>query len=168
MKWRVQCGNILDESADILICSANPFLTMSGGVGGAYLLRYGNAVQDELRQHLAAMNVRFAPRGSVVKTSAGGGPYAALLHAVGVDALYATTPEAIRETLRAALGMAAELNATKVTVAAIGTGYGRMSASDFARALAPLLKEDLPQVGEAVVCLRNSEDCDSIGRVVNS
>jgi hypothetical protein len=45
MKWTVKSGNILDENADVLICSANVFLNLSGGVGGAILLRCGDATR---------------------------------------------------------------------------------------------------------------------------
>jgi hypothetical protein len=34
VRWTVKCGDILDEPADVLICSANIFLNLSGGVGG--------------------------------------------------------------------------------------------------------------------------------------
>lgn len=168
MKWHLQCGDILNQTADVLICSANPYLTMSGGVGGAYRLRYGNAVQDELRAYLASSSARFVPRGSVVKTTAGGGPYLAVLHAVGVDALYATTTEIICETLRTALRLAAELKAIHVAVAAIGTGYGRMSAPDFGRAITPLFNEDFPPIGEAYVCVRNGDDYDALRMLMPS
>src|SRR5437763_11221519 len=53
MHWRIRHGDILDEPADVLICSANPFLTLSGGVGGALLLRYGPSLQSELNEYLA-------------------------------------------------------------------------------------------------------------------
>jgi O-acetyl-ADP-ribose deacetylase (regulator of RNase III) len=43
MRWRVRHGDILDVAADVLVCSANPFLTLSGGVGGS------NAVRAALR-----------------------------------------------------------------------------------------------------------------------
>ena len=33
MRWTIKHGNILNEPADVLICSANPFLNLSGGVG---------------------------------------------------------------------------------------------------------------------------------------
>ena len=53
MKWLVRGGDILDVSADVLICSANVYLNLSGGVGGAFLLRYGTSMQDALQDYLA-------------------------------------------------------------------------------------------------------------------
>jgi O-acetyl-ADP-ribose deacetylase (regulator of RNase III) len=46
MKWHVHPGDILDIPADVLVSSANVYLTLSGGVGGAFLRRYGVAMQD--------------------------------------------------------------------------------------------------------------------------
>lgn len=166
MKWSVHCGDILDLPADVLICSANPFLTMSGGVGGAYLLRYGPTVQQELRSYLLNQGMRSVPRGSVVKTTAGGGPYFGVLHAVGVDALYATSPEIIRATLREALRQSAALRATRVAIAAIGTGYGRMAPADFGRSIVPLIEEEFPPLAEAIVCVLKSEDFADLGQSI--
>ena len=52
MKCSVKVGDVLDEHADVLICPANPWLNLSGGVNGAILMRGGQAVQDELQSHL--------------------------------------------------------------------------------------------------------------------
>ena len=79
MRWRVWHGDILDVPADILICSANVYLTLSGGVGGAFLLRYGPEMQENLRQYLTARGVRHVPRGSVVEMPPCGSPYRAVL-----------------------------------------------------------------------------------------
>jgi hypothetical protein len=49
-----------------------------------------------------------------------------------------------------------------VTLTALATGYGRMSISDFARGLAPLLALEFPPVAEAVVCLRGRDDADAL------
>jgi hypothetical protein len=51
-QWCVSSADILDAKADGLICSANPNLNLSGGVGGAFLLRYGTEMQDFLHGHL--------------------------------------------------------------------------------------------------------------------
>lgn len=140
---------------------------MSGGVGGAYLLRYGPAVQQELRSSLQNEGLHSVPRGSVVKTTAGGGPYLAVLHAVGVDALYATSPEIIAATLREALRQAAALGATRIAVAAIGTGYGRMSAAEFGSAIVSLTKELFPPLAEAMLCVRNVEDFEELSQSIS-
>lgn len=59
MRWTLKSGDILDEPADVLVCSANVFQNLSGGVGGAILLRYGDAVQRlcEIRHDRLAKGV---------------------------------------------------------------------------------------------------------------
>ena len=42
MLWRLCVGDILDVPADVLVCSANVYLNLSGGVGGAFALRTRN------------------------------------------------------------------------------------------------------------------------------
>lgn len=54
MRVHIKIGDVLNESADILVASANPFLNLSGGVGGALLERCGPELQDELWRYLAA------------------------------------------------------------------------------------------------------------------
>jgi O-acetyl-ADP-ribose deacetylase (regulator of RNase III) len=57
MRWQVHQGDILDVQADVLVCPANVYLALSGGVGGAFLLRYGPAMQEALQQYLAGRGV---------------------------------------------------------------------------------------------------------------
>ena len=49
MRCTLKAGNILDEPADVLVCSANPHLTLSGGVGADLLARYGGRMQSALQ-----------------------------------------------------------------------------------------------------------------------
>ncbi|GEM_PF-6934871 len=93
MQWTITHGDILDVPADVLVCSANVFLNLSGGVGGAILFRYGEAMQKELHGILAHRQRRFVDRGEVIQISPCGTPYKALLHAVAVDALYESSPQ---------------------------------------------------------------------------
>ena len=58
VKWSLKHGDLLDEPADVLVCSANVFLNLSGGVGGAFLLRYGGQMQEELHRYLAQRQIR--------------------------------------------------------------------------------------------------------------
>jgi O-acetyl-ADP-ribose deacetylase (regulator of RNase III) len=85
MLWQLHHGDILDVPADVLVCSANVYLTLSGGVGGAFLLRYGPAMQQALFQSMADRNKRHVESGEVVTMEPFGSPYRAVLHAVAVD-----------------------------------------------------------------------------------
>ncbi|MEM6506506.1 MAG: macro domain-containing protein, partial [Planctomycetota bacterium] len=88
MQWTVKHGDILDEPADVLICSANPFLTLSGGVGGALLQRYGDPLRIELEEVLKSRSVNYVDRGSVIVTFPSDTPYKSIIHAVAVDGMY--------------------------------------------------------------------------------
>ena len=61
MRWVVKHGDILDEPADVLVCSANVNLSLSGGVGGAFLRRDGPEMQRFLGDGLL-IDVVAAPR----------------------------------------------------------------------------------------------------------
>ena len=65
MKLKLYQGDILDLPVDVLICSANVSLNLSGGVGGALLARFGKDVQEELHRHLPRQAPRFARPGDV-------------------------------------------------------------------------------------------------------
>ncbi len=158
MRWLIHHGDLLDVPADVLVCSANVYLTLSGGVGGAYLLRHGPAMQDELNRHLAGRGIRHVSPGDVIETPACGGPYRSVLHAVAVDAFYGTSPEVVAAALTESLRRAAALDARVVALAALGCGYGRMTMADFARALGAVMGRDFAPVEKVVIGLRSAYD----------
>jgi O-acetyl-ADP-ribose deacetylase (regulator of RNase III) len=162
MRWVVKHGDILDEPADVLVCSANPWLNLSGGVGGEILLRYGPQMQAELHRHLTARGLRSVPQGEVVPCGPCDTPYRAVLHAVAVDCFYGSSPRVVEAVVTRALSLAASLGAAKVALTALATGYGRMPILDFARGLAPVLGQEFPPVAEVAVCLRGRNDAEEL------
>lgn len=151
--WSLKAFNILDEPADVLICSANVSLNLSGGVGADLLGRYGPRMQAELHQKIAGRTPRAARQGEVIAYAGPELPYKAVLHAVAVDGWYHATPESVRETIATAFRMAAERTANKVTLTALATGFGDLTLPDFANALRPLLSVDFPPIEEICLCL---------------
>lgn len=168
MKVVVKRGDVLDEIVDILICTANPTLGMSGGVNGALLQRGGSQVQAELKQYLVDRHVMSVERGTVVRT--GPGPLAVkhILHAVGVNAFYESSVDVIAALLKKALSEAAALGAKTVATPALATGYGPLTMSDFAAALALALSGSYGEIGELRVVLRDPDDAALIRRVVDN
>jgi O-acetyl-ADP-ribose deacetylase (regulator of RNase III) len=162
MQWTVKHGDILDEPADVLVCSANVWLNLSGGVGGEILLRHGPRMQQQLHRHLSERGLRFVQQGEVVACDPCGLPCRAVLHAVAVDCFYGSSPEVIGSVVCKALALAASLGARKVALTALATGYGRMSLADFARGLVPILSLEFPPVAEVMVCLRDRDDADEL------
>ena len=153
IRWSLKACNILDEPADVLICSANVSLNLSGGVGADLLGRYGPRMQAELHKIIAGRSPRAARPGEVIAYAGPELPYKAVLHAVAVDGWYHATPESVRETVATALQMAMELTAKKVALTALATGFGDLTLPDFASVLRPLLTTDFPPIEEICLCL---------------
>lgn len=161
-KLTVLSGDVLDQPVDLLICTANPMLRMTGGVNGALLQRGGLGVQRELEAYLRRVGRRWVPPGTVVRT--GPGPLAVrhVLHAVSVDGFYKADHATVRDTLLEALAQAAQLGARSVATPALATGYGPLSVEDFAQALAAALAaapaETWGTVAELTLVLRREAD----------
>ena len=125
MKIEVKTGDILNERSDVLICSANVYLNQSGGVGGEILRRYGNTMQQALREQLRSAGRQFVNQGDLIETPGFDTGFKYVLHAVAVNVWYETSAEIVQRLLVNAFARASALNSTKVTTAALGTGYGR-------------------------------------------
>jgi len=153
MNWLLKNKNILDEPADVLVCSANVHLTLSGGVGAELLGRYGNAMQEALQKMLKERTSRCAQPGEIFTYTGDEVPYKAILHAVAIDGWYDSSPRRITEIARDALTMAAEMGAKKVAMTALATGFGRLTLAEFAEGIRPLLRENISPIAEIVICL---------------
>src|SRR6185436_18125881 len=153
MRWTLKTGNIADESADVLVCSANPHLTLSGGVGADLLARYGSAMQTALEQVVRQRTPHFIPQGEVVPYSDTTLPYRAVLHAVAIDGWYNSSPQIIEQTVATALRMAAGYAAGRVALTALATGFGRLSLGQFAEGVRPLLDQEFPPIEDVCICL---------------
>ena len=162
MQWSIHVGDLLDVPADVLVCSANVYLTLSGGVGGAFALRYGSAMQESLNDFLREHNTRHVPRGTVVAMPPCGSPYQAVLHAVAVDALYESSSDTVASAIGEALRQAAELQARTVALAALATGYGRLTMGNFAQAVSRVMQSDIPPLNQVVIGLRSAIDANEL------
>lgn len=166
MRWQVKQGDILDQPTDVLICSANPFLTLSGGVGGALLLKYGAGLASELTDYLARSGKRFADRGSVVVTHPQATPYRAVIHAVAVDGMYESSPAIVTAVLRESMRAAAEVDAREVAVTALATGYGRLSPAGFAEGVSAMMSEQFKPIERALIVVRKPDEAEEISQVL--
>lgn len=162
MRVTVVVGDVLDESADVLICTANPTLGMTGGVNGALFLRGGEAVQRELKEFLASQRRTYVEAGSVVRTGPGPLKVKHILHAVGVTMFYESSVDLVRGVLVSALTEAAKLGARTVATPALATGYGPLSMAQFGEALAGAVRQKVPGLEELRVVLRSQESVDQV------
>ncbi len=137
-RWSATVGDVFDIEADALVCSANPWLNLSGGVGGEFRLRYGDDMQRLLHDHLQERGTRHVAPGTVVEVPGCGSPYQTVLHAVAIDVFYDSTPELIRRTYQTAFGLASQSNCRTVVSACLACGYGRATPEQFAIAVRSL------------------------------
>ena len=151
MKIFLRQSNILDIPADVLVCSANVSLNLTGGVGADIIARYGTEMQEELHLMLAGRTPKCAQPGEVFMCRTMGLPYLAVLHAVAVDPFYHSSPTVVTQVVRRALTMAAGLGARRVALTALASGFGDLTLQDFADGVRPLLNEDFSPVEEIVI-----------------
>jgi O-acetyl-ADP-ribose deacetylase (regulator of RNase III) len=151
--WSLKHQNILDEPADVLICSANVNLLLSGGVGADLLARYGTRMQEALLAQLQKRSPRCAQRGEIFQYTGPEMPYRDVLQAVAIDGWYESSPTIITEIVRRALNMAAKTGAGKVALTALAAGFGRLTFAEFAEGIKPLLSETFPPINEVAICL---------------
>ena len=144
MNVSVTVGDVLDAVADVLVCPANPWLNMAGGVGSAILARGGDQIRSELQSFLTSLGKPVVNSGSVILTDAGSLPFKHILHAVAIGPLYDSSIELVRQALEACFERAASLGARSISVPALATGYGQLSISSFAKAVAPIVRRDWP------------------------
>ena len=150
----------------MLICSANVFLNLSGGVGGEILRRHGDSMQHALHAWLSERRIRHVNQGDVVRTDGCGTGFRHVLHAVAVDGWYQCSAEAVRRTLENAFVQAATIGAKNVAVVALGTGYGRLRMKDFGTGLRAAVSLEYPPMEAAVVVVNRQEDVGEINDVL--
>lgn len=142
MEIRLVNKNILDVDADILVCSANVSLNLTGGVGADIVDRYGTKMQAELHQILNERMPHYATQGEVFVCQTEGLPYKAVLHAVAVDPMYVSSVEVITEVVRRCFKIAEEFKAQTVALTCLASGFGNLTLDDFMEGLKPVLKEN--------------------------
>jgi O-acetyl-ADP-ribose deacetylase (regulator of RNase III) len=153
MRWILKTGNLLDEPADVLVCSANAHLTLSGGVGSDLLARFGPRMQIALEQIVRQRSPHFIPRGEVISYSDDSLPYRAVLHAVAIDGWYDSSPAVIQEIVAKCLALAASAGARRVALTALATGFGHLTLAEFSEGIRPLAAQEFPPVEEVCICL---------------
>ncbi|MCA9175579.1 MAG: macro domain-containing protein [Planctomycetales bacterium] len=156
MHWRVTQGDVLTTAADVLICTANPWLNLSGGINGAVLQAGGESIQRELHAQLKTAGARQVPPGSIVRSGAGPLPFQHILHAVAIDVFYASSMEIVRQTFANAMTRAIELGAQSIASPTLATGYGPLRIREFGQAISPVLHE-LQAECELTLVVRRAE-----------
>lgn len=168
-QWIVRHGDILDEPADLLICSANGFLDLSGGVGAAIRMRHGMAMQEALHAHRSNLGVKAIPRGEIAVTPACGTHFKlGVIHAIAVDVFYQSDAGVVTELVDRALTKAAELGAARVALVALATGYGPLSMTDFANGVRPLRNRAYGSITSVAIVVRRPHEAEELSAALAS
>lgn len=138
-KWEVFVGDLLDQTADAFLCTANPWLNMTGGVNGAILGRGNVEIQRELHAFLAKQPKKFVPPATIVETSPGNLSTKHIFHCVSIDGFYHSSSALVTQTVEAALTKAAQRDCETIVMPTLATGYGPLNMTQFANGLRPLL-----------------------------
>jgi O-acetyl-ADP-ribose deacetylase (regulator of RNase III) len=162
----VKKGDVLTESADVLICSANVYLNLSGGVGGEILVRYGDEMQRELHAYLKTRGLRFVQPGEVVVTKGFCTNFKHVLHAVAVDAFYGSSATLVKRALVTSFELAGRLGAVSAAMVAIGTGYGHLGIDQFSLGLCQALPHRKSDLESIRVVVRTEEMAKQIRTVL--
>ncbi|MDA7504104.1 macro domain-containing protein [bacterium] len=156
-QWHVHHGDILDFDADGLLCSANPHLNLSGGVGGAFGLRYGYEMQTFLHKYLRDRSLKYVEPGNAVVAPPCGSPFVAVAHAVSIDAFYDTTPDIIIQSYAAAIQGFAARDCATIAAACLGCGYGRVTVDAFATVATHLFQTHYDNITDITLVTTNAE-----------
>jgi O-acetyl-ADP-ribose deacetylase (regulator of RNase III) len=152
MKLFLKQCNILDVPADILVCSANVSLNLTGGVGADIIQRYGTKMQEDLHNILKERSSNFAQQGEVIVCHTEGLPYKAILHAVAVDPLYKSSTATIELILGKIFAIVQTFEANSIALTALATGFGNLSLDEFADGLLPYLNKNFDPIREIIIC----------------
>lgn len=160
--WKASVGEILELSADTLVCSGNPQLNLSGGVGGELLRRYGAAMQQFLHDWLRQRSLRYVTPGTVVAAPSCGTPFRVVLHAVAIDAFYDTSPELIAQTYDAAFAEASRLGCRTVASTCLACGYGRATPEMFLAAVRRSVGRSIEGIDQVEFRSTNADVIDAV------
>jgi O-acetyl-ADP-ribose deacetylase (regulator of RNase III) len=115
-------GDLASIQVDAIVCPANNFLQMRGGLARDLRVKGGDSIERE------AMNIGILDSGSAVITSAGRLPCRFIIHAPTVyRPMDTASPLSITLATRAALECAEVNSIASVAIPALGTGTGAVS-----------------------------------------
>lgn len=127
---RVLVGDLALVGHGFIVCPANSYGTMRGGVAGVILARGGKIIEEE------AMQLAPIPLGSAVLTTAGSLACEGVIHAPTMrNPIERATTTNVRKAVRAVLRVCGDRELGHVTFPGMGTGTGVMSFDESADAM---------------------------------
>lgn len=158
MRIKVIQGDVLAEQADGLVCSANVFLNLSGGVGGEILRRHGMDMQNALHECLHRRGLKFVQQGDVIETRGCGTAFSYVFHAVAVDAWYKSSSSVVEALFDKVFERSETLKLSRIAAVAVGTGFGRLPVNEFCKGLLASLDTEYHGISELVLSIPSAHD----------
>ncbi|MFM7315399.1 MAG: macro domain-containing protein [bacterium] len=123
MAIEVVKGDLIDQPVEVIVNAWNRnifpwWLLIPQGVSGAIRRRAGSGPFRELAR------LPMIPLGGAVVTGAGRLPQRAIIHVAGINLLWRSSPQAIRDSCQNALKLAQEEGFTSIAFPLIGAGTG--------------------------------------------
>lgn len=162
MRIQVLLGDVLRQESDVLVCSGNSLLRMTGGVNGALLQMGAIEVQRELEEFLRQTGKKWVPPGTVVRTSSGPVRARYIVHAVAVDGFYKSSGKIVEETLRNVFTLVKKHGGRTLSGPALACGYGPLRPVQFFEALGKALDGFREDFDEFRLVLRKPRDLEEI------
>ena len=127
MQLLIVDGDILDQPAEVIVNAWNRniipwWLLLPQGVSGAIKRRGGTKPFREVARHGAI------PLGGAVLTSAGRLPFRGIIHVAGINMLWRSSEFSVRQSVRSAMKLVAQMDFRSVAFPLIGAGSGGGSA----------------------------------------
>ena len=123
----VHVGNLADEATDAIVCPANSFAHMRGGVAGVIRESGGNEIEAE------AISKAPIPVGNAIVTTAGKLNSRFVIHAPTMRLpVQRTDVDSVHKAMRAALKIADANNIQSISFPGMGTGTGWVKYEDAA------------------------------------
>ena len=123
MNLRVVNGDLLEQDVDAIVNAWNRniipwWLLIPQGVSGAIKKRAGLQPFRELGK------IGAIPLGNAVETSAGKLPFKSIIHVAGINMLWRSSEQSIRDSVKNAMKIAVEQNYNSIALPLIGAGTG--------------------------------------------
>ncbi len=135
MGVKVRKGSLTSIFTDAIVNPAHPTGSMESGVAGAIRKAGGEEIERE------AVSMAPLEAGSAVSTGAGKLANLFVIHAPTQNETGAlSSPELVKRAAVAALTLAEELECVSLAIPGMGTGAGKVTAGDSARAIIEALK----------------------------
>lgn len=123
----IKLGDLLEESSEALVCPANSFGYMRGGLAQAIRIAGGDSIEEDARKK-APINL-----GDAVLTSAGKLKAKFIIHSPTMSLpMSFTTKDNVRKAVKAALNCALNHGVSSIAMPAMGTGTGWLPYQDAA------------------------------------